>query len=126
MRASQRPGGLGEVTIVTKMATVVESASEDVVSLDIFDESILSDGTILDEKLTKEEEAEMYNIVEQLESVNSKELIDFTSQEFAAIPPRHKPVSSDELDRLAGKNSAESTSYQTRWAITVMKGTKSH
>ena len=36
--------------------------------------------------------------------------------------PHHKVLSVDELDRLAGKNSAESTIYQTKWTTAVMKG----
>ena len=73
--------------------------------------------------LTQEEKEEMYVLVNELEGVNSRELIDFTSQQDAASePPRHKAINTQELDRLAHKNCAEQTHYQTKWAVAVMKG----
>ena len=73
---------------------------------------------------TSEEREEICRVVDELESVNSRELIDFTSQENATANPRHKLVSPAELDRLANKNSSDNTLYQTKWATTVMKGKK--
>ena len=64
----------------------------------------------------------MIRIVSELESVNSREVIDFATQQDTILPQRHKEVTDLELDRLASKNNAESTVYQTRWAITVFKG----
>ena len=63
----------------------------------------------------------------ELDSVNSRELMDFAMQSLGnsadvTAKPHHKVLSVDELDRLAGKNSAESTIYQTKWATAVMKG----
>ena len=52
--------------------------------------------------------------------------MDFATQQNATtaeMHPRHKLVTSDELDHLAGNNSAEQTKYQTKWAIAVIKGT---
>ena len=36
---------------------------------------------------------------------------------------RHNPINNSELDRLASKNQALNTGYQTKWAVEVMKGT---
>ena len=108
------------------MASAQGSASEQVVSFDIFEGDILDSSTILTENLTQEEKEEMYVLVNELEAVNSRELIDFATQQNATTAethPHHKLVTSDELDHLAGINSAEQTKYQTKWAIAVIKGT---
>ena len=66
----------------------------------------------------------MVKRVNELESVNSREVIDFVSQEYSceAETVRHKVITSEEFDRLARKNSTQSTNYQTNWAIKVIKG----
>ena len=106
------------------MASMAEDANEQAVTFDILDNSVLSVDIIIDGDITEAEKEEMYAIVEQIDGVNSRELIDFTSQEFAPpAKPCHKVVTENELDWLAGKNMAENTLYQTKWATTVMKGT---
>ena len=90
----------------------------DVISFDIFsDETATNDLDIVD-TLTQEEAEEIANVVSVLDNVNSRELIDFCSQENTL---RHKGIDDSELDRLAGKNSAIMTIYQTKWARAVMK-----
>ena len=97
------------------------------ITFDIFDGNIQQDATILVDKLTQEEKHEILNIIEEMDGANSREIIDFVSQECetaaATATIRHKVVSPEELDRLACKNSAESTLYQTNWAVRVIKGT---
>ena len=105
------------------MAAMAKAASEDIFTFDISDESLLETSNILTETLMQDEQEEIHTIVTALESVNSRELIDFTSQETTAIVnPCHKAITDEELSRLASKNSAENTQYQTKWAVTVMKG----
>ena len=107
------------------MAEMANSVLEHVITFNISNDSLIEDSNILTENLTTDEQQEIHNIVTALEGVNSRELIDFTLQEptAAAIAnPRHKAVTSEELDRLASKNSAENTQYQTKWAVAVMKG----
>ena len=108
------------------MVSNAEEASAAVICFDIIDSAVIDSDKILSETLTEEEKEEMYAIVSQLEGVNSRELIDFTSQENAppatAAPPRHKVLTEKELDCLADNNSAQQTKYQTKWAIAVLKG----
>ena len=100
------------------MASNAEEASASVIWFDIIDSAVIDSDKILSETLTEEEIEEMYAIVNQLEGVNSHELIDFTLQEnappTAAAPPHHKVLTEKELDRLADNNSAEQTNYQTK------------
>ena len=70
--------------------------------------------------MTEDEKQEVDNVVSLLDSVNSRELVNFCTQE---TKPRHRSVDESELDRLAGKNNTFATNYQTKWAITVFKGT---
>ena len=89
-----------------------------VISFDIFsDETVTNDIDIVD-TLTQEEAEEIANVVSVLDNVNSRELMDFSSQENT-LP--HKGIDDSELDRLASKNSVITTVYQTKWARTVMK-----
>ena len=71
--------------------------------------------------MSYDEKEEIAMVLSQLESVNSKELMDFATQETGG---RHLTVSKSELDRLASKNNAEMTNYQTKWAVTVLRGKK--
>ena len=90
----------------------------EVISFDIFsDETATNDIDIVD-TLTQEEAEEIANVVSVLDNVNSWELINFCSQENTLC---HKGISDCELDHLAGKNSAITTIYQTKWARAVMK-----
>ena len=102
---------------------MAEVANDDVITFDLYDDTELPNAVILDSNLTQEEQGEMIAIVEQIDGVNSWELIDFTSQEYAALAkPRHKVVTNEELDRLASKNMADNTLYQMKWSVTVIKG----
>ena len=96
------------------MAAVAKAALNKVVSFDIFEGNILDGENIMTDNLTQEEKEEVYVLVNELESVNSHELMDFATQENAAKETlRHKAVTAVELDHLANKNSAEQTQYQT-------------
>ena len=101
------------------MASSGSNDSPEVIFFEIFDGNILDREENLTEQLTQEEREEIMNIVESLPSVNSHELLDFATPVKVLC---HKSVNADELDRLACKNNAESTGYQTKWAITVFKG----
>ena len=91
----------------------------EVVTFDLSEANLIDANNLFNEKLTQEEQEEITTIVTELEAVNSCELVDFATQEVTA---HHKQITQDELDRLARKNSADSTVYQTKWAITVLKG----
>ena len=73
------------------------------------------------EEMSYDEKEEIAILFSQVEGVNSKELIDFATQETGG---RHLTVSESELDRMASKNNAETTNYQTKWAVTVLRGKK--
>ena len=61
--------------------------------------------------MSYDEKEEIAIVLSQLESVNSKELMDFATQETGG---RHLTVSKSEPDRLASKNNAETTNYTTK------------
>ena len=105
------------------MAAEAEQASADVISLDILEGVDIDSADILPQEITHDQAEQVFRVIDEFEGVNSRELIDFSTQEEQLLPQRHKQVTDSELDRLASKNSAESTAYQTRWAITVFKGT---
>ena len=117
----QRPPGLCWAKTITT-ASGGDSANPDVITFDILDDSVVLESNALTEKLTQEEKEEICRVIGEFEGANSAELVDFTSQEFASVTPHHKSVTPEELDRLAGNNSSENTTYQMKWAVTVMKG----
>ena len=90
-----------------------------VVTFDIIEGNILDNGSNLFENLTEDEKQEVENVVTLLESAKEDSLKEFEPGSNAA---RHNTVDSSELDRLAGKNNSQSTNYQTKWAISVIKG----
>ena len=96
-------------------------AASDLVSFDIIHGIILDSGENILEDLNEEEQLEVENVVTLLESVKDNSLEDFETDENNAAANRHKNVSESELDRLAGKNTAQATAYQTKWAVVVMK-----
>ena len=100
------------------MSAQQQDAFSDVITFDIFDDSDIENNQINVRNLTQEEQEDIANVVSLMDAVNSKELIDFSSQENAL---RHKPINPVELDRLAGKNNAITTNYQTKWALTVLR-----
>ena len=76
-----------------------------------------SHGTVL-EMLTEDEKNEVENVVTLLKSAENNSLEEFDLETSLV---RHKRISESELDRLARKNSAQATCYQTKWALVVMK-----
>ena len=96
--------------------------AEHVASFDIYDSSVLLNGTDFLDNLTKDEREEIQNVVTLLESAKEDSMEQFEPLENTTKNSvRHKIVTDSELDRLAGKNSAQATLYQTRWAVVVMK-----
>ena len=101
------------------MAEGSKGPVENVIMFNLFPDDETEDINSFADELTNDEQAEVDSVVELLESVNSKELMDFQTQETR---PRHISVDESELDRLAGKNTAQATNYQMKWAVTVLKG----
>ena len=64
----------------------------------------MSESDIIVQNLTQDECAEIQNIVESIDGVNSCELIDFSSQEKNF---HHKPISDEELDCLVVSSQEE-------------------
>ena len=54
----------------------VSSLSAEVISFDIFDGTILSDDNSVTQKLTQDEREEICRLVNEMEGVNSAELVD--------------------------------------------------
>ena len=100
---------------------MAEGASE-VVCFDIIDGLILDSGDNVFENLTEEEQMEVNNIVTLLESVKDNSLDDFETEGNITAANCCKNVSEAELDRLAGKNTAQATAYQMKWAVVSIKG----
>ena len=106
------------------MADQADDRFSEVVSFDFLPEDLLDSDIILSENIDPANKEDIMSLVEQLNNATSREVIDFVSQDTPQLPLRHKGVTDAELDRLAAKNSAEATIYQTKWAITVFKGKK--
>ena len=88
--------------------------SKDAITFDLLEGSFNDADILLNERITKEEQEEIYRVVTVLESVSSKELLDFLTDEKAPLNIRHKAITPEELDRLAGKNNSENTVYKTK------------
>ena len=112
--------GLCEV----KMACGADGDFLDTIDIDLFEGDIIETENILTGNISDEQRDQLLKLVDQIDGSTSKEVIDFATQEEAKLPSRHKSVTDEELDRLASKNSFEATVYQTKWAVTVFKGTK--
>ena len=93
----------------------MDNAQEAPVTFDLLEEGVLTDLA----NLTEDEQNEVQNVVSLLEEAEGDSLLDFEPPENA----RHNPIDCGELDRLAGKNQALNTGYQTKWAVEVLKGT---
>ena len=104
------------------MATAADGDFADDFSVELFEGDILNSDTILSETISEEQREELFKICDEIQHSTTREVIDFSTPEEAKLPQRHKHVSDKELDRLASKNSAETTLYQTKWAVTVFKG----
>ena len=85
----------------------------------ISNEQLLNDGQNLLTNLTEDELKEMNDVVTLLEGDKEDSLKEFENENNLL---RHKPVNDDKLDSLACKNNAQSTTYQTRWSICILKG----
>ena len=95
--------------------------ASDTVTFDIFDGIILEgDQTILD-NLKEDEQLEVTNVRSLLDSAKEDSMNDFETDANTTSDSNHKIVCNDELDRLASKNSALATTYQTKWAVAVIK-----
>ena len=90
---------------------MAESASDVPVTFDLLDGIIVENGVPLLGTLTADEQAEVENVVTLLDSANENSLEQFDIEENTTVTTRHKQVSENELDRLAGKNTAQATSY---------------
>ena len=97
---------------------MANAEDETVVTFDIIDNISVENDNIF-ANFTEEEKKEVENVVTLLEAAKADSLHDFENENNLL---RHNPVDSTELDRLAGKNNAKTTSYQTKWAIAVVKG----
>ena len=73
------------------------------------------------ENLTEEEQMKVSNAVTLLESVKDNSLDDSETEGNNTAANHHKNVSETELDRLAGKNTAQAAAYQTKWVVVVIK-----
>ena len=82
------------------MAEHSTSPVEPVIMFDIFNENDFENNEFIADNMTKEEEEEVANVVSLLDSVNSKELVDFATQQ---TEHRHRSVTEAELDHLASK-----------------------
>ena len=103
-----------------KMAEMADNPEEIMYSFDISDDALLEGAEILMRDITPKEKEQLDEAVKAVQSIQNDSMEDFQPVQK---PLRHKPVDQAELDRLAGKNSAETTAYQTKWAATAMKGT---
>ena len=115
--AKSPPGFVGCGKQPAKMA----EAASDVVTFDILEGIYVDSNSDILDSLTEEERAEVTNVVTLLDCANEDSLQHFEVDENTASANRHKKLSNEELDRLAGKNSAQATSYQTKWAVAVIR-----
>ena len=102
-------------------AAKMAEAASDLVTFDIFDGIVLDPDDTMLESLTDEEHLEVTNIVTFLESAQEDSLQHFEIDQNTTSATRHENVCNEELDRLASKNSALATTYQTKWAVAVIK-----
>ena len=98
---------------------MADANTEEVISFNLMGSTLIDNDKNVFEELTEEEMKEVDSVVTLLEAAEGDSLKDFENTENLL---RHIPVNNDELDCLAGKNNAQSTSYQTKWAICVIKG----
>ena len=97
---------------------MADAPQEVIVTFDILEDTIMDGDNILS-NLSEAEQQEVEKVVTLLECAETDSLKQFEN-DTNLLP--HKPVDSTELDRLANKNNAVSTSYQTKWTIAVAKG----
>ena len=97
------------------MAEGSGSSDSPVYTFDLVDGTFVNEGETIMAQLNDEEKEEVESILHIIRA----------TQDADESTNRHKPIDSAELDGLAMKNNAESTGYQTKWALTVFQGEKS-
>ena len=100
---------------------VMAVTASDIVTFDMIDGKVLDSGENVLENLTEEEHTEVNSIATLLQSAKENSLDDFENDPNTEHAACHKTLSETKLDRLAGKNSAQATTYQTRWAVIIIK-----
>ena len=95
------------------MAEGTDKSDEPVYTFDLINGTFINEGQEIMDNLTAEEKEEVEQVLHLIRDTHTK----------GGPDVRHKPIDSAELDRLACKNSADSTSYQTNWAVAVFQGT---
>ena len=93
-------------------------ASTSQMTFDLINGYILDNSESFLDNLTTDEQTELDSVVTLLESAKEDSVEQFEPDENTNC---HKEVNDSELDHLASKNSAQSTTYQTKWAVVVMK-----
>ena len=91
------------------------------ITFDLLEDIFTENNTSILDNLTPAEQVEVENVVTLLDSVKENSLDDFEDVNECHQNTRHKKVTDTELDHLACKNTAQSTAYQTKWAVAVMK-----
>ena len=94
------------------MAESKTSDADPVYTFDLVNGTFINEGEEIMENLSAEEKEEVEQVLNLIRSTHLPE----------EDPRRHKPIDSAELDQLACMSSAETTSYQTKWALTVFQG----
>ena len=94
------------------MAKGKQNSDEPVYTYDLINGTFINEGEEIMDNLTAEEKEEVEQVLHLIRN----------TQMNAGDESRHKPIDSAELDRLASMNSAETTTYQTKWAVTVFQG----
>ena len=113
--------GLRQKSSCGKPQKMANSVSDMPVTFDLIDRIIVDSELTLLDTLTQEEKDEVTNVVTLLDAAKDNSLDQFEPNKNSPFAARHKHLSDEELDHLAGKNSAQSTSYQTKWAVVIMK-----
>ena len=88
------------------------SSDDPVYTYDLINRTFINEGDEILDNLTAEEKEEIEKVLHTIRA----------TQATNPDQIRHKPIDSVELDWLAGNNSAETTGYQTKWALTVLQG----
>ena len=95
------------------MADNTDENAEPCYTYDLINGTFINEGQEIMDNLTAEEKEEVEQVLHLIRKTHSPD----------GEANRHKPIDSAELNHLACKNSAESTSYQTNWAVAVFQGT---
>ena len=108
------------------MAAMAEEGADNTIIFELPDGEIIEAHPVFNGKLTQDEREEISNIMKDIQADNGPESIQLQLDDPATYGQVtnqwHKSISSEELDQLASNNSSENTKYQTKWAVTVMRG----